>query len=145
MRNLKLFLIILLSSSWTFASNEDSELIVGTWFTDDKASKIQIYKVQNQYFGKVVWLKNPLVNGKAVTDSKNPDSKLRSRSVLGLTIFNNFIFEGNNTWTDGEIYDVRTGRTVAGKMSLKNKNTLDLRGYIGKPIFGKTVTLYRAE
>lgn len=145
MRNLKLFLIILLSSSWTFTSNEDSELIVGTWFTDDKASKIQIYKVQNQYFGKVVWLKNPLVNGKAVTDSKNPDSKLRSRNVLGLTIFNNFIFEGNNSWTDGEIYDVRTGRTVAGKISMKNKNTLDLRGYIGKPIFGKTVTLYRAE
>jgi uncharacterized protein (DUF2147 family) len=145
MKKLKFILVLLMTSSLSFASNEESEHIIGIWFTDDRASKIQIYKVQNQYFGKVVWLKTPLVNGKEVVDVKNPDSKLRLRSVLGLQIFTNFIFEGNNSWTKGEIYDLRSGRTVAGKLSLKNRNTLDVRGYIGNPIFGKTVTLFRAE
>ncbi|MBB6005465.1 DUF2147 domain-containing protein [Arcicella rosea] len=129
----------------SFKSNNDSEEIVGVWFTQDKASKIQIFKHDNLYFGKIVWLKSPTINGKTILDVKNPEEKLRSRAVLGLSIFNRFVFEGNNNWTKGEIYDVRTGRTVSGKLSLKNKNTLDVRGFLGSPIFGKTVTLIRAE
>lgn len=140
-----LSLLFLLCFLGSFKSNEESEEIVGMWFTQDKASKIQIFKHDNQYFGKIVWLKSPLINGKAIVDEKNPEEKLRSRAVLGLSIFNRFVFEGKNSWAKGEIYDVRTGRTVSGKLSLKNKNTLDVRGFLGNPIFGKTVILTRAE
>ncbi len=142
----KYLLLLFLAGVWcSFKSNDRSEEIVGIWFTDDKASKIQIFKHDNRFYGKIIWLKSPLINGKAILDVKNPDEKLRYRAILGLSIFNHFVFEGNNNWTKGEIYDVRTGRTVSGKLSLKNKNTLDVRGFLGSPIFGKTVTLTRAE
>lgn len=137
-----LFIWCLLSS---FINSEESDGIVGVWFTEDRASKIQIFKQDNHYFGKIVWLKSPTVNGKPILDTKNPEEKLRTRHILGLVFLNKFVFEGNNSWVHGEIYDARSGRTVSGKMSLKNKNMLDLRGFIGKPLFGKTVTLVRAE
>jgi uncharacterized protein (DUF2147 family) len=116
------------------SSNEDSEKIVGIWFTDDKTSKIQIYKADNQYFGKIIWLA-----------PKGSKEDLKLKPTLGYQIFRKFTFEGNNVWSGGQVSDPRSGMTVSGKMTLKNENTLNVRGYIGAPMFGKTVVLLRTE
>jgi uncharacterized protein (DUF2147 family) len=116
------------------SSNDDSEKIVGIWFTDDKTSKIQIYKADNQYFGKIIWL--------APKESKED---LKLKPTLGYQIFRKFTFEGKNVWSGGQVSDPRSGMTVSGKMTLKSENTLNVRGYIGAPMFGKTVILLRTE
>lgn len=141
MRILFLGILCLFYSDLTFA--QDSNGILGTWFNQEKDSKIQIYKSGESYFGKIVWIKNHPADENPALDSKNPDEEDRKKPVMGLNILKNFRFSGKNSWIEGKIYNPRDGNSYAGKMTLKNKNTLDLRGYIGSPIFGKTVTFTR--
>lgn len=121
----------------------ESTSVEGIWLTADKLSKIQIYEENGKYHGKIAWLKQPSVNGKPVLDTKNQDESLRNKPMLGLILLKNFIAESKNTWRNGTIYDPRSGKTYDCVLTLKNSNTLDVRGYIGKPIFGKSVTFTR--
>lgn len=133
-----LFLLVLFSQIRAYAS--DGDAILGTWMHEDKQSKMLIYKVGKQYFGKVVWLRNPLQNGKPALDSQNENPSLRSKTIIGLMLMANLVFdETENYWANGTVYDPRSGKSYACKLTLKNKNTLAMRGYIGKPMFGKTI------
>ena len=118
----------------TKLSADEAEKIVGVWFTDDKTSKIQIYKIDNQYFGKIIWL-----------SSKENEAELKIKPKIGYQIFRKFVFEGKNVWSGGQVSDPISGMTVSGKMTLKNENVLNVRGYLGTPVFGKTVVLVRVE
>lgn len=117
-----------------FVITDDAEKIVGIWFTDDKTSKIQIYKNESKYFGKIIWM--------AKNESKE---ELKVKPQVGYQIFRKFTFEGKNVWSGGQVSDPRSGMTVSGKLTLKDKNTLNVRGYLGAPMFGKTVILSRVE
>jgi uncharacterized protein (DUF2147 family) len=140
MKNLKIiaiifFLIISFSSKINSkVAIDEAEKIVGIWFTDDKTSKIQIYKNESQYFGKIIWM--------ATKESKED---LKVKPKVGYQIFRKFTFEGKNVWSGGQVSDPRSGMTVSGKMTLKDENTLNVRGYLGAPMFGKTVVLLRVE
>ncbi|MFY7830124.1 MAG: DUF2147 domain-containing protein [Flectobacillus sp.] len=121
----------------------ESTSVEGMWLTADKLSKIQIYEENGKYHGKIAWLKQPTINGKPVLDTQNQDESLRNKPMLGLVLLKNFKEESKNTWRNGTIYDPRSGKTYDCVLTLKNANTLDVRGYIGKPIFGKSVTFTR--
>ena len=119
--------------------------IVGTWFNAEKDGKIQIYKQGDAFFGKLSWLKNPTLNGKDRTDENNQDASQRNRPLLGLVLLRDFKHDGSNVWTGGKIYDPQNGKTYSCKMFLANRNQLDVRGYIGTPLLGRTTTWTRAE
>jgi len=119
--------------------------VVGTWFNAEKDGKIQIYKQGDAFFGKLSWLKNPTLNGKARTDENNQDASQRSRPLLGLVLLRDFKHDGGNVWSGGEIYDPKNGKTYSCKMTLASRNQLDVRGYIGTPLLGRTTTWTRAE
>ncbi len=137
-KRLGLLLLVLSFQIKSYAS--DGNAILGTWMHEDKQSKILIYKVGKQYFGKVVWLKNPLPNGKPALDSQNENPSLRSKTIMGLVLMANLVFdETENHWVNGTVYDPRSGKNYACKLTLKDKDTLAMRGYIGKPMFGKTI------
>jgi uncharacterized protein (DUF2147 family) len=140
MRKLKIFLIFSICIT-TFSSKinsniitDESEKIVGVWFTDDKTSKIQIYKNESHYYGKIIWM-----------SSKESKEELKVKPKIGYQIFRKFTFEGKNVWSGGQVSDPRSGMTVSGKMTLKDENTLNVRGFLGTPFFGKTVVLLRVE
>ena len=46
-------------------------------------------------------------------------------------------------WSGGTIYDPEEGKTYKCVMKLADENTLNVRGYIGVPAFGRTVTWLR--
>ncbi len=137
MKNIKisLALIIILSQfSFIKTPTEESEKIIGVWFTENNSSKIQIYKNDNQYFGKIIWIA-----------SKKNEEDLKVKPTLGYQIFRKFTYESKNLWSGGQVSDPRSGMTVSGKMTLKDDQTLSVRGYLGAPVFGKTVILKRAD
>ncbi len=112
--------------------------ITGIWLTHgDKPAKIQIYRAGQQYYGKIVFLQFPLENGKPQMDRKNPDKSLQGRPVLGLELLNGFRFD-KDEWNDGHIYDPESGKTYSCTITLKDRNTLKVRGYIGISLFGRT-------
>jgi len=90
------------------------------------------------YCGKIVWLRDPLKEGKPVVDDKNPVDSLKVRPVLGLEILRNFTYAGDNVWSGGKIYDPKSGNDYSAKMTLVDEKNLDLRGYVVIPLFGRT-------
>jgi len=78
-----------------------------------------------------------------VLDDQNPDPALRTRSRVGLVILNDAVFDGIDTWEDGTIYDPANGKTYSAKMTMEDKNTLFLRGFVVFSLLGRTSTWYR--
>ncbi len=128
-----------------FGQNKAAE-VIGIWLTPgDNSAKIEIYKVAEKFYGKIVWMKNPNINGKPKLDTNNPNSSKKNTPRLGLEIMKGFTFNGSDEWKSGDIYDPETGKTYSAYMYLKDRNTLKLRGYIGFSFLGRTETWTRAN
>jgi len=116
--------------------------VLGVWYNQEKTGKIEIYKLNGKYFGKIVWLKNPYgEDGEPICDIKNPDPKLRTRLKMGLQIMNHFDYNANQKkWENGTIYDTANGNTYKCYMWFEGNqtNTLNVRGYIGISLIGRS-------
>ena len=116
----------------------DPDDVLGYWLTNDGEAKVEIYKENKKYSGKVVWLKRMKnEDGTERTDKNNPDKSLQSRPLLGLNLIKNFVFD-RGKWEDGEIYDPESGKTYDCVIKKKGEK-LEVRGYIGISMFGRTV------
>ena len=116
-----------------------AEKILGQWLTAEGESKIEIVPCDSVTFcGRIVWLRDPLKDGKPVVDDKNPDESLRSRPVLGVELLRGFTYAGDGVWSGGKIYDPKSGNDYSAKMTMVNDTTIDLRGYVLIPLFGRT-------
>ncbi|ASU36739.1 DUF2147 domain-containing protein [Mucilaginibacter xinganensis] len=140
------FLFLMLGMALlTTVAKAQTDQVEGFWYNDVKSGKIHITKgADGKFYGKVVWLKEPLKNGKPKVDEMNTDPRLRSRPRLGLEVLNGFEKDGDNKYTNGTIYDPLNGKTYSCKITYKGK-TLDIRGYIGISLFGRTTVWSRAE
>jgi uncharacterized protein (DUF2147 family) len=113
--------------------------IAGIWLTNgDDPAKIQIYKSGDKFYGKIIWLKNPLDNGTPKVDKNNPDKTKKTNPIIGLALLSGFKFNNDDAWKGGVIYDPQNGKTYSCNISLKDKNTLKVRGYIGISLLGRT-------
>tara|TARA_A100001011_G_C14297075_1_gene838949 strand:- start:2404 stop:2829 length:426 start_codon:yes stop_codon:yes gene_type:complete len=132
-------LILILFPFLIFSQTND---ISGVWLEEKKQSHIEIYKNKNGlYEGKVIWLAEPLdENGNIKKDKENPNPKLREKKLEGLIIIKELEATDDNKWGNGSIYDARSGKTYSLNATLKNNNTLFMRGYIGFSLIGKTTT-----
>jgi uncharacterized protein (DUF2147 family) len=130
--------ILLLAVVNTFSQNMTGDRILGIWLNEDKDAKVEIYKSGNQYFGKLIWGKEMYeADGKTSRkDVENKDPKLRSRNLKDLIMLSGFAYH-DDVWDGGEIYDPRNGSTYSCTLKLKGSK-LDIRGYIGISLFGKT-------
>ncbi len=124
--------------------------IVGVWLNEDKDAHIEIYNDGGKYFGKIIWLKTPIdeKTGKPKVDDKNTDPALQSRPVMGLLLLKDFVFDGDDEWEDGEIYDPKSGKTYSCYMEFPDEDNLDnlkIRGYIGISLIGRTTYWTRVK
>jgi len=118
--------------------------ILGLW--DAGESHVEIYACGDRLCGRIAELDEPLdENGNPKLDTNNPDEALRSRPILGMDLIAGFEPKGAAKWRGGTIYDPRDGKTYQCAMSLKSDGTLEVRGYVGLAIFGKTVVWTRPE
>jgi uncharacterized protein (DUF2147 family) len=125
-----------LFSSSVFAGNPDD--IIGIWKNGSGKGHIQIFKQDNKYYGKIIWLKDAKdANGKPKVDRKNSDPARRNQTLLGLVMLKNFEYD-NGEWNSGRIYNPSDGKEYKAYMKMKNRETLSVRGYMGFSLFGKT-------
>ena len=118
--------------------------ILGLWDTGE--SRVEIYACGELLCGRIAELDEPLdKNGNAKIDDNNPDPALRSRPILGMDLIAGFARARGTKWEDGTIYDPRDGKTYKCVIKLQRDGTLKVRGYVGVPLFGKTVVWNRAE
>jgi uncharacterized protein (DUF2147 family) len=65
--------------------------------------------------------------------------------IKGYRLLKDFVYSGKNEWTEGTIYDPENGSTYSCIITIKDKNTLDIRGYIGVKALGRTDVWKRLE
>lgn len=133
-----LFILFMGTSFSPISDNPDA--IVGVWKTGEGNAMVRIYKNGEKYQGKVVWLKEPNdpETGKPKQDKNHPDEANRTRPVLGMINIWGFSYKDKNLWDDGNIYDPKNGSTYSCTIKMINPNTLEVRGYIGVSIIGRT-------
>lgn len=142
-RKLSFILFLTFCSITGFAQNKDA--VVGKWLSATGEGQIEIYKRADKYFGKLSWIKDPNdEKGKPKLDIKNPNLSLHVKPILGLEILKDFIFEGGK-WTDGTIYDPQTGKTYSCNLTLKENGQLNIRGYIGISLIGRSEVWKRVK
>lgn len=140
---------LFLLTAQAFGSGADE--ILGIWINEEGRAKIEIFDCRGRYCGKIIWLKEPNypmddkpgMGGRPRIDRDNPNSALRSRQLLGLQIMDGFVFSGDATWEKGHIYDPESGNTYKGKITLVSPHRLNLRGFVGIPLFGRSTTWTR--
>jgi uncharacterized protein (DUF2147 family) len=138
------------------AAGDDDE-ILGVWATDPEGeggqAHIEIYAVDGKYSGKIVWLEEPVYPegdpdgeaGEPKVDTNNPDPALQSRPIMGLELMAGFVFDGKGTWKKGTIYDPDNGKTYKCKVKIGDNGELNVRGFIGFSMIGRTSLWTRVE
>jgi uncharacterized protein (DUF2147 family) len=78
----------------------------------------------------------------STTDIHNPDPGERGRTLCGLKIGSGFTLRDPDRAAGGTLYDPKTGKTYRGGMTAAGSK-LELRGYVGIPLFGESQTWTR--
>lgn len=143
MKHLSIFLLFVALGFTASAQNKDA--ILGKWVNSTGEAHLEITKRSDKFFGKLVWLKDPKdEKGVMKTDFKNPNAALRSKPILGLEILKDFVYD-DGKWTDGNIYDPKSGKLYSCNMTLKSNGDLNMRGYIGVSLLGRTEVWKRVK
>lgn len=123
---------------------------VGLWKSiDDKSGKpkalIRITETAGELQGKI----EKLFLEADVTE-KNPkcdkcEGVNKDQPIIGMTILSGLKKDGDE-YTGGKILDPGNGKLYSSKLSvIENNKKLNVRGYIGAPMFGRTQTWVREQ
>lgn len=147
MKNIFLLLSMLFVGHAYTQDKKINDDLTGIWITGSGNAKVEIYRNNNTYQGKVVWLKEPIdpKTGKPKTDVEHPDQNLHNRPLMGLVNLWGFQYAGDNEWNGGHIYDPKNGKEYKCVITMKDKNILNVRGYIGITLIGRTDTWTRTK
>ena len=136
-----IFALLALMGGKVSAQKHKAGDILGIWYNEEKTSKVQVYLEGDKFMAKIVWLKEPndKVTGLPRVDNLNPDPKLQKTPLLGLIVLKNFVFDGEDEWKNGTIYDPKNGKTYSCHIHFGDSpNLLKIRGYIGISLLGRT-------
>lgn len=132
-------IVVLLNVQNLSAQKVSKDAVAGEWLSENKDGRVQVYKIGEKFFGKVVWGKDG--NRK---DVNNPDANLKEQNIIGSVILKNFDFTGK-IWEEGTIYDPNNGKTYSCTMKMPDTNTLTIRGFIGISLLGRSTTWTRVK
>jgi len=110
----------ILSLLFNFYTTVNPEVYVGKWEISS-GSVISIYHKDTMFFGKVLKRSDfPLFNKNGL-DNKNPNPKLRTRTIVGSLIMNNMSYT-DGVLTGGTIYNADSGKSYPVKLSIYSNN-----------------------
>jgi len=102
--------------------------VTGKWVTAERDSVIEIGQCGATICGRVLRVMRMMADGRPPLDLKNPDPKLRSRPVQGMTILTGFKDNGSS-WK-GQIYDPKSGKTYKSFLTRNADGTLKVQGCV---------------
>ena len=122
------------------AQDEKADRLIGVWEPSSGKAKVKIDKIGEKYYGKIVWLREPVdpETNKPKVDKNNPDEQMRSTPLRGYRMLKDFQYTDKDEWSEGTIYDPENGSTYNCIIKMTDENTLDIRGYIGVTALGRT-------
>ena len=133
-------LVLAATSSMALAAD-----LQGVWLTEDKDAALTITNCGGQLCGWIVWLESPTDrSGSLRLDQNNPDPAKQTQRICGLVVISGLKRSGPDTW-DGSVYNPQDGQTYSGNITVVSEKALEVRAYIGLPIFGRSQTWTRVN
>lgn len=119
--------------------------VTGMWKITDEHSKVEksiveIYELNNMYRGRVVRI---LPTSKR-THCDACGGELKGRPLVGMDIIYD-LKKTENGGEEGTILNPANGNTYSCYIELVEPDKLKLRGYLGYPVFGKTMYYNRVK
>jgi len=146
------FCLAVLSTGMTFGQNdkakkEEADRLIGVWAPSNGKALVKVQNIAGKYYGRIVKLKEPNdpETGKPKLDKNNPDESMRSTPLLGYRMLKDFVYVGDDEWTEGTIYDPENGNVYSCTIKMKKDGSLDIRGYIGVKALGRTDVWQRVK
>ncbi len=131
-----LFLALLLSIFPLLATANQAQDIEGVWLNANGDGYIEFIINDDVLTGTIIG--SPLPEDEYRKDENNPDPALRERLLEGTTILKDFTYAGDKLWKGGTIYDPNNGKTYDCKITFIDDQTIEVRGYVGISLFGRT-------
>ncbi len=124
---------------------------LGVWKTihDEtrvERSLVRITLANGVYSGRIERLLDPALKPDAVCGRCNDER--RDKPLVGLLVFSGVRPSRSDpaVWDGGEILDPNNGKTFAVRLTLaEGGKRLEVRGYVGTPMFGRTQNWVRVE
>ena len=122
---------------------------VGLWKTidDDGKTAKSLVRISEQggvVTGAIEKVLDPAAEPNAKCDKCKDDRK--DQPIVGLQIIRGVKADGEGVWGHGEILDPNNGKTYRTRLKpVDGGKKLEVRGYIGAPLFGRSQTWIRAE
>jgi uncharacterized protein (DUF2147 family) len=106
--------------------------IVGEWWTEERDGRVTFFKAKTgTYTGRLSWSKKPR------RDTENDDPKLQSRPVVGIILIWKLRYE-DGEYVDGYVYNPEDGGTYRIDAKSIDRNSIEIRGYMGISLFGQS-------
>jgi uncharacterized protein (DUF2147 family) len=124
---------------------------VGLWKTIDDSSKkertlVRIADNGGVLSGRIEKFLDPSIDADAKCDKCTDDRK--GQPILGLTILRDLKKDADKpgVWSGGTVVDPANGKVYKALLTpIEGGAKLEMRGYIGAPLFGRTQTWLRVE
>jgi uncharacterized protein (DUF2147 family) len=114
---------------------------VGVWLTEKGDARVKITKCGSAICGVIVGLKDPIdhATGQPQVDDKNPNPALRTRPVIGISMFIGMRPSASGRWS-GQIYNADDGGTYVSYVNFSGGDALRVEGCVGMICGGETWT-----
>ncbi len=119
----------------------------GAWKTIDDATGKEKAIVRITESGGVLTGKIEKLLDATKQDSKCDEctDSRKGQPIIGLTILRN-VKKAESHWEGGDILDAANGKVYRVRMTLSSDNkSMEVRGYVGTPMFGRSQKWMRAE
>lgn len=120
--------------------------VTGKWKTiDDETGEaksiVEIYEQNGKIYGKVVEILNPAKKKATCVNCKGTD---KNKPIEGMIIIRGLQKDGDE-YTDGDILDPNKGKLYSCTIKLDGKDKLDVRGFMGISLLGRSQTWTRVK
>lgn len=123
-----------------------AQTVTGKWKTiDDETGEarsiVEIIESNGKIYGKIIDILNP---SKKNLKCQNCSGEDKDKALIGLTIIKGLSKDGKE-YNNGKILDPSSGKTYKCKITLDGIDKLNVRGYLGVSVFGRTQTWIRMK
>jgi uncharacterized protein (DUF2147 family) len=120
--------------------------VAGVWIDHSGKGAVEIAPCGQTLCGRIFWIKDPVdkATGKPLTDALNPDQAKRSSPICGLQIIGELKRQQSGAWDGGWIYNPEDGGRFKVEVRLRNRDLLQVTGYLGVKFLGETFVWKRA-
>jgi len=111
-----------------------SDMILGNWMDEKNEVLVNIYKVNNKYFGKTLWIQNLSHPGQPLVKEE--------QHWIGMMVMSEFVWQ-NYVWTNGTIFQPRENQTYSAYITPINQNNIKVTGFVWFRFLSQSAVFHR--